>query len=106
MTASKILEYEDVILDRIEKEKLLSDGERGLADYLDDDTLGKKVHSIHLSIEEQNHELWGVTEVQTHSELSPAEYDKLSLVMVRVRASSSEKSRWMMASCSPIILCV
>lgn len=47
LTASEILEYKDIILDRIEKEKLPSEGERGLAVYLHDDALNEKVHSIH-----------------------------------------------------------
>ena len=45
LTAGEILEYEDKILDLIEKEKLSDEGERGLAVYLDDD-LSRKIHSI------------------------------------------------------------
>ena len=77
LSASEILEYEDIILDRIEKEKLPDEGERGLAAYLDA-TLSAKVHSIHPSVEEWNNELWGVTEVQIHGELTPAEYAELT----------------------------
>lgn len=50
LDASEILEYEDAILDRIEKEKLLDEGERGLAVYLDDD-LSQKVHSINRQLD-------------------------------------------------------
>lgn len=71
------LEYEDAILDRIEKEKLPDEGERGLAVYLDDN-LSRKVHSINPSVEEWNGELWGVTEVQTHGTLSPSELAELT----------------------------
>lgn len=77
LDASELLEYEDVILDRIEKEKLPDEGERGLAVYLDDD-LSQKVHSINPSVEEWNSELWGVTEVQTHGTLSPSELAELT----------------------------
>ncbi len=77
LTASEILAYEDIILDRIEKEKLPDEGERGLAVYLDD-TLSEKIHSIHPSVEEWNDELWGVTEVQIHSALTPSEYTELT----------------------------
>lgn len=77
LDASELLEYEDAILDRIEKEKLPDEGERGLAVYLDDD-LSQKVHSINPSVEEWNSELWGVTEVQTHGTLSPSELAELT----------------------------
>lgn len=68
LDASELLEYEDEILERIEKEKLPNEGERGLAVYLDDD-LSQKAHSLNPSVEEWNGELWGVTEVQTHDDL-------------------------------------
>lgn len=51
LTASEVLEYEDKILALIQKEKLPSEGERGLAVYFDDD-LSRKVYSIHPSAEE------------------------------------------------------
>ena len=77
LSAAEILEYEDMILDRIEKEKLPNEGERGLAVYLDDD-LSRKVHSINPTVEEWNGELWGVTEVQTHGTLSASELAELT----------------------------
>ncbi len=60
------------ILALIQKEKLPSEGQRGLAD-----DLSRKVHSINPSVEEWNGELWGVTEVQTHGTLSPPELAEL-----------------------------
>lgn len=45
LSAGEILEYEDKILDLIERERLSDEGERGLAVYLDDD-LSRKVYSI------------------------------------------------------------
>lgn len=78
LDASDILEYEATILDRIEKEKLPDEVERGLAIYLDDD-LSQKVHSINPSVEEWNGELWGVTEIQTNGTFSPSELAELTL---------------------------
>lgn len=77
LTAGEVLEYEDEILALIEKEKLPSEGERGLAVYLDND-LSRKVYSINPSVEEWNGELWGVTEMQTHGTLSPSELAELT----------------------------
>jgi hypothetical protein len=77
LDASDILEYEDAILDRIEKEKLPDEGERGLAVYLDDD-LRRKVYSINPTVEEWNGELWGVTEVKTQGTLSSSELAALT----------------------------
>ena len=77
LSAGEILEYEDKILDLIERERLSDEGERGLAVYLDDD-LSQKVYSINPSVEEWNGELWGVTEVQTHGSLSAPELVELT----------------------------
>lgn len=57
MTASEVLEYEDEILDLIQKERLPDEGERGLAVYLDDH-LGEKIYSINPTVEEWNSELY------------------------------------------------
>lgn len=72
LSASELLEYEDEVLTLIQKDKLPSEGERGLAVYLDDD-LSRNVYSINPSVEEWNGKLRGVTEVQTHGTLSPSE---------------------------------
>ncbi|HHV07142.1 MAG TPA: hypothetical protein GXX69_02875 [Firmicutes bacterium] len=77
LTASEVLEYEDEILALIQKERLPSEGGRGLAVYLDDD-LSRKIYSINPSVEEWNGELWGVTEVQAHGGLSPSELAELT----------------------------
>ncbi|WP_411677827.1 hypothetical protein [Caproicibacter sp.] len=77
LTAGEVLEYEDKIVALIQKEKLTSEGERGLAVYLDDD-LSRKVYRINPSVEEWNGKLWGVTEVQTHGTLSPSELAELT----------------------------
>ena len=77
LSAGEVLEYEDEILAHIQKEKLPSEGERGLAVYLDDD-LSRKVYSINPTVEEWNGELWGVTEVQAHGALSSSELAELT----------------------------
>lgn len=48
LSTGEILEYEDAILNCIEKGKLPDEGERGLAVYLDD-ALSQKVYSINPS---------------------------------------------------------
>lgn len=77
LSSSEILEYEDAIKGRIKEEKLPDEGKYGLAVYLDID-LREKVLSVHPSVEEWNDELWGVTEVQIHGELTPSEYAELT----------------------------
>ncbi|WP_304507377.1 hypothetical protein [Anaerotignum sp.] len=77
LSAGEILEYEEKILALIQKEKLPSEGERGLAVYLDDD-LSQKVYSINPTVEEWNGELWGVTDVQTCGTISPSELAELT----------------------------
>lgn len=77
LSAGAVLEYEDEILAFIKKEKLPSEGERGLAVYLDDD-LSRKVYSINQTVEEWNGELWGVTELQTQGTLSASELAELT----------------------------
>ena len=77
LSAGEVLKYEDKILALIQKEKLPSEGERGLAVYLDDD-LSRKVYSINPTVEEWNGELWGVTQVQTYGTLSLSELVELN----------------------------
>jgi hypothetical protein len=77
LSAGAVLEYEDEILALIQKEKLPSEGERGLAVYLDDD-LSRKMYSINPTVEEWNGELWGVTELQTQGTLSASELAELT----------------------------
>jgi hypothetical protein len=77
LTLGEVLEYEDEILALIQKEGLPGEGDRGLAVYLNDN-LSQKIYSINPSVEEWNGELWGVTEIQTHSTLSPSELAELT----------------------------
>ena len=73
MGADELCAYEDKILEALERECLDSEGDRGLAVYLDNELLKRKVHSMNPTVEEWNGRLWGVLEVQSHGELSPAE---------------------------------
>lgn len=57
LSAGEVLEYEDEILALIQKEKLPSEGERGLAVYLDDN-LSQKVYIINPDVEEWNGKLY------------------------------------------------
>lgn len=77
LTPGEVLEYKDEILALIQKERLPSEGDRGLAVYLNDN-LSQKIYSINHSVEEWNGELWGVTEVQTYGTLSPSELVELT----------------------------
>jgi hypothetical protein len=74
LSPAEALYYMDEILEAIEKEKLLNEGQRGLMVYFDrDKALAEKVYSAHPTVEEYNGELWGVIEVYgelTESEMS------------------------------------
>lgn len=69
--------YEGEILERIEQEHLEEEGERGLAVYLHNRLLKRKVFSMNPTVETWNDELWGVLEVKSHGELSPQELSGL-----------------------------
>ena len=68
----------DEILSAIEKEKLPSEGDRGLMVYFyDDQALSEKIYSLHPTVEEWNGKLWGVMVAEVYGELTEAETDKL-----------------------------
>ncbi|HHW23676.1 MAG TPA: hypothetical protein GXX26_12500 [Clostridiaceae bacterium] len=70
--------YMDEILSAIEKEKLPSEGDRGLMVYFyDDQALSEKIYSLHPTVEEWNGKLWGVMVAEVYGELTEAETDKL-----------------------------
>ncbi|WP_270816166.1 antirestriction protein ArdA [Hungatella effluvii] len=72
-----ICAHKNMILSLIEQEHLNTEGDRGLAVYLDNVLLGRKVYSMKPTVEEWEGELWGVLEVQTHGELSVGEMKEL-----------------------------
>jgi len=77
LTAEEACDYEGEILALIDRERLPSEGDRGLAVYLDDDALKQKIYSMKPTVEERSGRLWGVLEVRTHGELSPSELEVL-----------------------------
>jgi hypothetical protein len=52
--------YEDAILAAIAKENRFFENDRGLAEYIHDESLNKKVHSLYSSVEIRDGELWSV----------------------------------------------
>lgn len=69
--------YEDEILEQIDQEHLEEEGERGLAAYLNNRLLRRKVFSMEPTVECWNGELWGVLKVKSHGSLSPGELSGL-----------------------------
>ncbi len=77
VSAGELCQYEDKILERIGQERLEEEGERGLAVYLGNRLLKRKVFSMNPTVEMWNGELWGVLEVKSHGPLSPQELSGL-----------------------------
>lgn len=77
VSAGELCQYEDQILERIGQEHLEEEGERGLAVYLGNRLLKRKVFSMNPTVEMWNGELWGVLEVKSHGPLSPQEMSGL-----------------------------
>ncbi|RJQ40422.1 MAG: hypothetical protein C4550_03615 [Nitrospiraceae bacterium] len=74
LSSSEAMCYRDEILAAIEKEKLPSEGDRGLMVYFNEDkSLAQKVYSLHPTVEEWNGELWGVMVAEVYSELTEVE---------------------------------
>lgn len=69
--------YGDEIREAVEKENQYLDEERGLAEYIDNKILNRKVSSMKPSVEVWEDGLWGVLEVQVHGELSEGEMKEL-----------------------------
>lgn len=78
LSTTELCNYTDAILKQIQKEHLNSEGDRGLATYLHNTALEQKVYSMQPTVEIWQGELWGVLEVKSHGELSPAELDALT----------------------------
>jgi len=64
-------------LERIGQEHLEEEGERGLAIYLHNQLLKRKVFCMNPVVEVWNGQLWGVLEVKSHGPLSPQELSGL-----------------------------
>lgn len=87
--ADELCAYQDEILKAIEREHLDTEGDRGLAVYLDDAMLKRKVYSMKPTVEEWNGRLWGVLEVQSYGQLS-----KSDLAAVIEEWSGQESDGW------------
>lgn len=73
MGTDELCDYQDEILAAIERECLDEEGNRGLAVYLDNELLKRKVFSMNPTVEKWDGRLWGVLEVQSYGALSDAE---------------------------------
>lgn len=60
ITPVEAVSYEDAILAAIAKKNRLFENDRGLAEYIHDEALNKKVYSLYPSVEIVDGELWGV----------------------------------------------
>ncbi len=60
ITSVEAVAYEDAILAAIAKESRHFENDRGLAEYIHEDALKEKVHSLYPSVEVCDGELWGV----------------------------------------------
>lgn len=60
ISPAQAVAYEDAILAAIAKENRSFRNDRGLAEYIHDESLNKKVHSLYPSVEIVDGELWGV----------------------------------------------
>lgn len=78
MSAQELCDYREEILRAIADRHLDSEGDRGLAVYLHNALLGRKVYSMNPTVEEWDGRLWGVLEVQTHGVLSEGELRELT----------------------------
>lgn len=81
LSSEEIVPYLEKILEAIDMQKSPEEGDRGLAVYLDDGPLQKKVYSITPSVEEWDGRLWGITEVLSYGELAEDEYDTLTKML-------------------------
>lgn len=75
MTSSELCRYEDQIQKQILKEYMESEGDRGLAAYLDNQLLARKIRCMNPTVESWHGELWGVLEVQSYGSLSEKELE-------------------------------
>lgn len=77
LSTVEIVPYLEKILATIDKQRIKEEGDRGLAVYLGDEILQRKIFSIHPSVEEWDGRLWGITEVQIYQALEKEEQEEL-----------------------------
>lgn len=73
ITPREAVAYEDQILAAIAKENRFFENDRGLAEYIHDEALNKKVYSLYPSVEVVDGELWGVMNAGLKEPLSGEE---------------------------------
>ena len=77
ITPAEAVSFEDAILAAISKENRLFENDRGLAEYIHDEALNKKVYSLYPSVEIVDGELWGVMTAGLKEHLSGEETAEL-----------------------------
>lgn len=77
LNPAELCAYEDEILEMIQKERLASEGDRGLAVYLRNAAIKEKVYSMKPTVENWKDELWGVLEVKSYGRLTEMEQKAL-----------------------------
>ena len=87
ISAYELCEYEDSIMEQISRERMDSEGERGLAIYLQNRLLDRKVASMVPAVEVWQGELWGVLEIKSYGPLSQ---NMLKAVMDEWRGQESD----------------
>ncbi len=87
--ADELCAYQGEILKAIKRERLDTEGERGLAVYLDNEMLKRKVYRMTPTVEEWDGRLWGVLEVQSYGRLSNSD-----LAAVIQEWSGQESDGW------------
>lgn len=75
VTSFELCDYETQILELIQREHLDHEGQRGLALYLDNQLLARKICSMHPTVEVWHGELWGVLEIKSRGTLSEKELE-------------------------------
>lgn len=75
--ASILAGYEEEIREALDRKRPEEEKDRGLAIYLHNRLLGRKVLSMFPSVENRDGELWGVLEGKTAGALSPGELEEL-----------------------------
>ena len=77
ISPSESVAYEEAIIAAIAKENRIFTNDRGLAQYIHDDMLNKKVYSLYPSVENVDGELWGVMTASLKGQLSGEEINEL-----------------------------
>ena len=77
ITTAEAVSYEDAILAAIAKENRLFENDRGLAEYIHNEVLNRKVYSLYPSVEIVDGELWGVMNAGLKEALSGKEIAEL-----------------------------